>query len=194
MITPFLLVGLYNGTNSSALGTLQLKDDNTLPIKAGSVRIRFVHASPNAAPVNLRISGVESFTNISYKSVSGYTDVQNGLLTFDLLTTSDEGAVLSSTLDLRVRTPAGRAVYTVVAEGLVNGNPPLQLHAYLDNGEMPPDNGSSSQPGSGLSGVAIGLIIAGVAVFVIVVGAAGFVFWKKRHQRAGYSEIESHSQ
>jgi len=42
-----------------------------------------------------------------------------------------------------------------------------------------------------LTGVQIGLIIGGVAIFVVLVGAAGFVYYKKRHQRAGYSEIES---
>jgi len=185
----FFFIGLNaTGNETSTLERWILQDDNTLPANAGDVSIRFVHASPNSPSLDLRINGVERFSNVTYKRASNYVTLNAAVYTFDLYPHGAAQSLLSSSLDLRTST--GPAVYTIVAEGLSGKEPALKLIAFRDAGSPPPhDNGSSSATKPGLTPVTIGLIIAGVALFVIIVAAGGFVFWKKRHARAGYSEI-----
>jgi len=184
-----------NSTNSTNLDALVLKDDNTLPTTFGQVKIRFVHASVDAAGITIRSNGIAMFPSITYKSVSNYTSLSGQLLTFDALEAGTNAVLFTRSFDLRVKVQ-GTAVYTLVAEGLAHpkaGEPAFALYLFLDAGEGNPASTSSTGGSGGLSAVAIGLIIAGVAVFVIIVAAAGFVFWKRRHQRAGYDTIEPRS-
>jgi len=196
MMNPNITHNNTHFNNTTPLETVILMDDNTLPTTAGNIKIRFVHTALNTPTVSLSGNGVNLFSGIKYKQSSNYTIMQASVVSFNLLITETNAAILTSTIDLRVKDPSGTAVYTIVAEGINNpqpGQPPVQLYAFLDNGEPPPSANSSTGNG-GLGPVAIGLIIAGVAVLVVLVAAGGFIFWKKRNQRAGYSEIESHPQ
>jgi len=192
-----LLIGA-NTTNSTNLNALILTDDNTLPTTAGQVKIRFVHASFDAAGISISSNAVEGntlFSPITYQSFTNYTTISGQLWNFNAVEAGTGASLFSRSFDLRVKVQ-GSAVYTLVAEGLVHpkaGEPAFGLYLFLDAGEGNPTTTSSSAGPGGLSPVAIGLIIAGVAVFVIVVAAAGFVFWKRRHQRAGYDAIEPRS-
>jgi len=190
----YFFVGISNYTGNATdqhLDTILFKDDNTLPPRAGDIRIRFINAAPTSGLVNVRARGVEMFSKIGYKTASNYTDIQADFTTFDLLVADTDAQLYSQQFDLRVKTATGTAVYTLVAEGIAGTDTPIVLRVYLDNGEGHPDVPSVKSSSNGLSGVAIGLIIGGVAIFVILVAAGGFVFYKKRYQRAGYSEIES---
>jgi hypothetical protein len=190
----YFFIGL-NATNqtlaaNTTLSTVSFQDDNTLPAKGGDVRLRFIHLCPNGPPVSLRANGAQLFSRVSYKESTNYTDLVAQTWSFELLGADNGANLISQSFDLSVSDPAGGAVYTLVAEGIAGGNPPLKIYHFLDAGQGNPVPPSSSSA-KGLSGVVIGLIIGGVAIFVIVVAAAGFVFWKRRHQRAGYSEIEA---
>jgi len=191
------LVGSMNHTaNNTKLETVTFLDDNTLPPKVGDVRVRFVHASPDAPAVPIRANGAQLFASVPFKHASNYTELAGGIWSLELLVANSDASLLSASVDLRVK-EQGRAVYTVVAEGFLHpldGEPGLKLYAFLDNGQGHPDVPTPSPSGTPLSGVVIGLIIAGVAIFVIAVAAGGFVLWKRRHQRAGYTEIEAHGQ
>jgi len=190
----YFFIGRVNSTvndTNQHLDSILIKDDNTLPPKGGDVRVRFVNTSPNAGPVNIRAGGAQLFSKIAYGTASNYTDLVANYWTFDLLVADTDATLLSQNFNLNVKTATGTAVYTIVAEGIKDGQPGLVLRAYLDNGEGNPDVPSVASSKGGLTGVQIGLIIGGVAIFVVLVGAAGFVYYKKRHQRAGYSEIES---
>jgi len=185
-----------NGINGTGLQIVTLEDNNSLPPNGGDIKLRFVHASLNTPAISLLAKGGQIFGGMTYKSVSNYTILQANVYSFELLVVGTQASVLSASFDLRVKDPQAKAVYTLVAEGILNpqaGEPKLGLYIFLDNGEGPPQASSSGSPG-GLSGVEIGLIIASVAIFVILVAAGGFVFWKRRHQRAGYTEIEAHAQ
>jgi hypothetical protein len=193
-VYSYFFIGL-NSTNQTieanvTLSTVSFQDDNTLPAKGGDVRVRFIHLCPNGPPVSLRANGAQLFSRVSYKESTNYTDLVAQTWSFELLLADNDASLISQSFDLSVSDPTGGAVYTLVAEGIAGGNPPLKIYHFLDAGQGNSPPPSSSSP-SGLSGVVIGLIIGGVAIFVIVVAAAGFVFWKRRHQRAGYSEIEA---
>jgi len=182
-----VLVGNLNTTHNqtSTLTNLVIVDDNTLPA-VGDVKIRFIHASPNAPALEIRANGVSLFSGVSFKNYTTYRTLDADIYNVDIYVGGEAAAVLSSRLDLRVS--SGSAVYTLVAEGVYGQS--MKIISFLDNGQTPPHDASSTNPaqGGGLSPVAIGLIVAGVILFVIAVGAGGFLYYRRR-KLVGYSEI-----
>jgi len=179
-----LFIGLQNKTDNATWEAWVLQDEHTLPA-AGDILIRFIHASPNAPPLDIRTNGITVFTGVTYKNFTTYRLMHGNTYNVELYETGKTDVLLASKFDLSV--PADQAaIYTLVAEGLYGKD--LKVVAFLDNGTRPPKpEGSSSKP-HGLSGVAIGLIVAGVVVAVIAFAAGGYVIWRRK-RRAGYSEI-----
>ena len=114
---------------------LTLVDDNTLP-PAGQAKVRFVHASPNAPPVDVAVrGGPVLFADVPFKGVGDYVTLNAG--TFDLevraadagLQTPTSGEVLLLVPSVRL---GERTVNTVYAVGLLNEEPPLEVIISVD--------------------------------------------------------------
>jgi hypothetical protein len=60
------------------ISALPLQDDNGAP-PAGKAKVRFMHASPDAPPVDISVKGGPViFPNVGFKSVAGYVAVDAG--------------------------------------------------------------------------------------------------------------------
>ncbi|HRX85085.1 MAG TPA: DUF4397 domain-containing protein [Phycisphaerae bacterium] len=113
----------------AAIEPLVLADDNQAP-SAGSARVRFVHASPNAPTVDITLAdGTTLFDNVAFKGVGDYIEVAAG--TYDLEVRDETGTTTVLPLD-GVQLQAG-TVYTVYAVGLLNGTPALGAFITMDN-------------------------------------------------------------
>lgn len=107
---------------------LVLEDNNAAPA-AGKAHVRFVHASPNAPAVDIKVAGGPTvFSNIEFKEVGTYTPVDAG--TYNLQVTPAGGSDV--VLDLPNITLDAGTVYTVYATGLVGGTPALGAQITVD--------------------------------------------------------------
>lgn len=109
----------------SSIEALTLVDDNTSD--PGNARIRFVHASPDAPAVDIRVAGGGPvlFPNVSFRGNGGYVSVPGG--TYDLEVT------LAGTSTVVLPVPGvsvdNGAVYSVFAMGDVAN---LQAVTFVD--------------------------------------------------------------
>lgn len=118
---------------AAAIGTLP--NISLLPIlepsfqrTPGKAYVRFAHLSPNAPNVTVSTGGKAVFTNIPYKMVTDYIQVNPGTFTFDI-SIAESGARVLYVPNIRLRP---NRIYTVYAVGLVGQNPPLQAIIPLD--------------------------------------------------------------
>lgn len=160
-----------------SLTLLPLADDNTAPA-AGKVRVRFVHASPDAPAVDIAVRGTSTlvFSNVAFKSVGAYQTVDAGTYNLDVRVAG------TSTVALQIDglTLTARTVYTVVAVGLV-GDGSLRAIPLVDaQAPAAPHTGSGLAPdaGRGSSALSLGFAAAG-----LVLAAAG-AFLLRRSQPA----------
>ncbi len=112
----------------SAIEPLVLEDNNAAPA-AGKAHVRFVHASPNAPAVDIKVAGGPTiFSNIAFKGVGTYTPVDAGTYNLQVTPAGKSDVVL----DLPgIKLDAG-TVYTVYATGLVGGSPALAAQVTVD--------------------------------------------------------------
>eukprot|EP01118_Nematostelium_gracile_P003727 TRINITY_DN1431_c0_g1_i5.p1 TRINITY_DN1431_c0_g1~~TRINITY_DN1431_c0_g1_i5.p1 ORF type:complete len:442 (+),score=155.35 TRINITY_DN1431_c0_g1_i5:52-1377(+) len=175
-----IFVGTFNSTlgNTSQVDMLVFPDDNTLP-SSEEIHVRFVNAVPDSPVLTLRINDIEVFSKIPYKNATSYSLVSTGRVSFRL--SGDNLQDISLDQDFG----RGSYVYTLIA--YKDNQDQIQMKLLMDAGHG--DASSSSEEKKGLTKATIGLIIGSVALFIIVASAMGFVFYKRRKQRAGYSEI-----
>ncbi len=105
-----------------------LEDNNGIPA-AGRTHIRFVHASPDAPSVDVKVKdGPVLFEEVFFKNGTEYLPVDAG--TYDLQ------ALVSETGAVALEIPAvklnDKTVYTIFAMGLVGGDPALQIVPSVD--------------------------------------------------------------
>lgn len=102
-------------------------DDNAPA--TGKAKVRFIHASPNTPAVDIALKdGPVVFANVAFKVASRYAAVDAGTYNFE----ARPAGTTTSALDVPgVRLEAGR-VYTVVALGLLNGQPALSVILTAD--------------------------------------------------------------
>lgn len=101
-------------------------DDNTRPcLWWWSSKVRFVHLSPDAPAVDIAVSGGGPviFSNISFTQASDYIISPTGTYSVDVKLAGTDTVVLTIP---EVTIKRGRT-YTVFAEGLAGGQPPLQV-------------------------------------------------------------------
>jgi hypothetical protein len=105
-----------------------LEDNNTLP-PAGQVRLRFMHASPNAPALDLTLAnGSLLFGNVPFKNTGNYISLDAG--TYDLqVQIAGTGVAAATASEV---TLAGGTVYTIFATGLAGGIPELQFLISVD--------------------------------------------------------------
>ncbi len=130
------MLDLQAGMDYTAIATgllndiqpLVLVDDNTPPA-AGRTKIRFVHLSPNAPAVDIAVAGGPVlFSNVPFRGVGGYTEVDAGTYNLEVREAGTNNVVLAVP-NVAVR---GDRVYTVYAMGIVGGEPPLEAVVTFD--------------------------------------------------------------
>ncbi len=113
---------------------LVLVDDNAAP-PPGQARVRFVHASPDAPPLDLVLGGSQAlFQGIPFRGVGGYAAVDPGTHTLEL---RQAGAGRAPLAIADVTLDAG-AVYTLYAVGPAGGQPGLQAVITIDASRLQP--------------------------------------------------------
>lgn len=111
---------LSTGLAQSNTFTLKaLVDDNTRPAKGSQAKLRFVHLSPDAPAVDLRVGTTVLFDDVTYPNATNYIDVDAGTVEAAVTTADGSQTVLTETVSL-----APSSVNTVFAIGLVDSGAP----------------------------------------------------------------------
>lgn len=114
--------------NVAAIG--ELPDISLYPIQEptaapnmGRACVRFVHLSPNAPAVDIKLAdGTEVFTDVEFKDMTGYVCVPPGTYTFTVTPTGTDDVVLTvPNIEL-----SSNNAYTIYAIGLVGESPALE--------------------------------------------------------------------
>lgn len=114
----------FAGLNTSP--EIILTEDDLTDPAAGKAKIRFINLSPDATALNLSVSGGATlFTNISYKTASGFISIDPA--TYNLRINTGETTMDEIT---SVQIEAGK-VYTVWAYGLVAGTGTTAFNAQV---------------------------------------------------------------
>ena len=129
---PVIESSVYIPENSiytiAAIG--ELPDISLYPIqeptstnKTGMSCVRFIHLSPNAPPVDIKLSdGTIVFSNVPFKSIASYTCVPSGTYTFRVNPAGTDNVVLTvPNVKLNPNT-----FYTIYAIGLAGETPNLE--------------------------------------------------------------------
>lgn len=108
---------------------LYVIEDTPMDIPEGNLYFRFVHLSPNAPNVDVRLpDGQNVFRDIGYMEVSDYKLSNPGVYTLNLYPASTEQMVLHvPNINLKEN-----RFYTMYAIGLVGEEPPLKVVIPLD--------------------------------------------------------------
>ena len=100
------------------ISALPLPDDNNPP-PAGKAKVRFVHASPDAPPVDITVrDGPTLFPNVAFKSVAGYVPVDADSYTLQVRPAGTTNVALTVP---NVVLQAGQVV-TIFGTGLLGNN------------------------------------------------------------------------
>jgi LPXTG-motif cell wall-anchored protein len=119
----------------ASIEPLVLMDNNAAPA-AGKAHVRFVHASPDAPAVDIRVKGgPKLYSNVSFKGTGDYTPVDAG--TYDLEVTAAGSDTVVKEIP-GVKLEAG-TVYTAWATNtLANLAPEITVDAKAAAGSTPP--------------------------------------------------------
>lgn len=113
---------------ADSLEPVLLQDDNSAP-PPGQARLRLVHASPDAPPVDVAVAGGPVlFSNVAFKEVGDYVTRTAGTVSLEVREAGTNNVLLPlPNLPLN-----NCSVYTLFLMGLREGNPPLQGVLSLD--------------------------------------------------------------
>ncbi len=113
---------------ADSLEPLLLQDDNSAP-PPGQARLRLVHVSPDAPPVDVAVAGGPVlFRNVAYKEVGDYVTRVAGTVDLEVREAGTDNVLLPLPgLPLN-----NCSVYTLFLMGLREGQPPLQGVLSLD--------------------------------------------------------------
>jgi hypothetical protein len=115
------------------ISPLVLVDDNS-PVSVKQARLRFVHASPDAPPVDVAVvGGPILFSNIEFKGVGDYVLVPEGIYELEVRLAGTDTVALSLP---GIALDRGRT-YTAVAAGFATGGSPA-LTALLSEDSFNP--------------------------------------------------------
>jgi hypothetical protein len=124
-------------------------EDNNAAPAAGKAHVRVIHASPNAPNVDIAVKGGPVlFPDLAFPNAAGPSPVDAG--TYDLEVRAAGTTTVALPLD-DVALTAGK-IYTVVAVGLLEGDPELSVLTIADDprvsGAPPPAPAPSPAPGA----------------------------------------------
>lgn len=98
--------------------------ESIIPANQGEPCVRFVHLSPNAPAVDVKLEDDSIvFENVSYKNVTNYVCVPAGTYSFKVTPTGSNDVVLTIP-DVKLDS---NFLYTIYAVGLVGGTPELKV-------------------------------------------------------------------
>ena len=122
---------------------LVLVDDNQLGSEA---RIRFIHASPDAPAVDIALAngGPVLFANVAFGQDGGYISVPGGIYDLEARVAGTDTVAL----DVPGLNVTGFRNFTVIATGLLSGNPDLGVLPLLDNQQCDTDIVGDGQTGA----------------------------------------------
>jgi len=106
----------------SSIKPIVLEDDNT-PSPFRQARLRFVHASPDAPAVDIKVvDGPYLFQGVAFTEVGDYVSLPDGIYSIEVRVAGTDLVAL----DLPAVSLEGGTTYTVFAVGRVTGEPVLQ--------------------------------------------------------------------
>ncbi|MBN2028535.1 MAG: DUF4397 domain-containing protein, partial [Actinobacteria bacterium] len=106
---------------AASIEPLVFVDDNSEP-GPGMARVNFIHLSPDAPNVDVRVQGGPLlFSNIAFKQASNYLEVPAGIYTLDVTAVGNPGTVYLTVPNVNL---TSGTVFTAFAEGLAAGGPP----------------------------------------------------------------------
>jgi hypothetical protein len=110
-----------------------LTEDNLDAPASGKAKIRLVHVSPDAPPVNFLVHDSTVYSAVGYKGATTFAELPAGTYTVKL-NNSNSGETVITKADVTL--VAGK-IYTVVAEGLASPRPlldqALQVNVLSNN-------------------------------------------------------------
>ena len=122
-----LFVSKVSATNDSVT-TVFTKDDLSAP-PTGKAKVRFVHLSQNAPNLDLAIQGGATlFPDKIFNSFTEFTAIDPGAYVFQL---KDAGTANVRASSAQAVTISAGKIYTIWAEGLVNGVDPVDLDVQV---------------------------------------------------------------
>ncbi|MBD3275393.1 MAG: DUF4397 domain-containing protein [Candidatus Marinimicrobia bacterium] len=112
-----------------------VETDDRAPVD-DEVKVRFVHASPDAPAVDIKVGAPDStlvFDNAAFQDVTAYTTVAEGNYGFVVTETGNTSAAVIS---FEEETLEAGNVYTVIAHGTLDDqdNYPFTVTVFMDNG------------------------------------------------------------
>jgi hypothetical protein len=174
----------------AAVGTLAeieplvLEDDNSAP-PAGSAKVRFVHASPDAPAVDIYAEGAGVVVpNAAFKDASGYLELPADTYNLEVRAAGTDTVAL----DLPGVTLEAGNVYTAFAVGLLEGEPGLDAKLTVDAtaaeaappAELPATGGVPVAEGSGW---ALWLAVAGALLIGATLAGGAVAFARAQTRR-----------
>jgi len=103
--------------------------ESIIPANYGNPCVRFVHLSPNAPAVDVKLAdGSIIFENVAYKNSTNYVCVPPGTYSFNVTPTGSDDVVLNVP---NVKLESNK-LYTIYAVGVVGGSPGLQVLLVTD--------------------------------------------------------------
>ena len=107
--------------------------DEAVPAPFKQSRVRFVHASPNAPAVDIKVvDGPFLFQDVEFKENGGYVTIPAGIYSLEVRVAGTDTVALPLNAVMLER----GTTYTVVATGLVGGSPALGVvvtEDFIDN-------------------------------------------------------------
>lgn len=115
--------------------TAVVANDDRAPAD-GEVKIRFVHAAPDAPAVDIKVGAPDStvvFSDAVFQDITGYTTVDEGDYGFVV---TAAGNITTAVVSFEEETLEAGNVYTVVAHGTLDDTDdyPFTVTVFMDNG------------------------------------------------------------
>jgi hypothetical protein len=128
--TTIILVGL-NEVNSSSIQLLAKEESASVAGSSAVALVRIIHTSPNTPPIEIKLNETAQFTNVEYKQITDYKEINAGNYTLSIFTAAINHTIYEHPMQL-----IGGYTYTLYVEGLASS---LQVQQGIDY--VPPMNG-----------------------------------------------------
>lgn len=131
-VSPTLANGnAYTAIAANFVASIEalLATDATTPAPSGQVRLRVIHASPDAGPVDILANGVVVLSNVPFGTISSYLTIPAGTYAIQVNVAGTTTTAISGTINL-----AAGSNYSAVAIGSLKtaATNPLALKLLTD--------------------------------------------------------------
>jgi len=131
-VSPTLVANTaYTAIAAGFLANIEplLATDATTAAPSGQARLRVIHASPDAGPVDVLVNGQVVLSNVAFGAISNYLSVPAGTYTVEVNAAGTSTTAITASVTL-----AAQSNYSAVAIGSVKtaGTNPLALKLLTD--------------------------------------------------------------